>query len=493
MARGALVGLLAPILVRSGWAAVLRHNLRASSERLVDKPSHEGYSFAQFVRDFGRSYVAGSQEYASRAAQFEASLSRINAVNARNAQEGRAWSAGVHPFMDWSEAERQKLNGYKPNRKHRASRGSSSFAALQTMGGTGAAVRLNGTSFGSGASWDGVTLRDQANCGSCWAFSAVEAIEARLPGKERVSAQALVDCVPNPRHCGGTGGCDGATGELAFAFVRDHGIPLESSYAYTGETGSCPMNPLTGPFPAEKRVRLSGWVNPESNKAQPLMEAIYNKGPVAVAVDGGPWFDYDHGVFDGCKKDAILGHGVLAVGYGGEGAGQYWRIQNSWGSNWGEKGHIRLKRRDAEEEEKYCGIDRKPQEGSGCDGGPPEITVCGMCGILFDPVYPEGVTIESGGDTLAPATSNPTSHGYDALVPSLKFEETWSQDFDRRHSDGDDGDLSEPPVVEDASSGRSAEDVMKNIFRPAQSPASVKNEMEKTAVDRMEALLHHRI
>merc|ERR1719446_1048899 len=110
---------------------------------------------------------------------------------------------------------------------------------------------------------EGPILRQQGSCGSCWAISAAEAVEAQLQRNgvdrsTRVSAQALVDCVPNPQHCGGTGGCDGATGELAYTFMREHGIPLESSYAYTAETGSCPLNPLSGPFPAEKRVRVSG-------------------------------------------------------------------------------------------------------------------------------------------------------------------------------------------------------------------------------------------
>jgi len=376
---------LAVAVFASGHAAVLRTTKH-------ERSSLKAYSFAQFVSDFGRNYAAGSQEYASRAAQFQESLDRVNYINAKNVREGRAWWAGVHPFMDWSEAERRSLSGYKPSRKSGAG-----MAALQTaIGSQSNASWLDFGARDSGASWEGVAIRNQGSCGSCWAISAVEAVEARLPEKTRVAAQALIDCVPNPQHCGGKGGCDGATGELAYSFIRDHGIPLESNYAYTAETGSCPMNPLTGSFPAEKRVRVSGWTTLPSNKAQPLMEALYNQGPVVVAVDANDWFDYDAGVFDGCKKDAELGHAVLAKGYGGDGNTKYWRIQNSWGANWGEQGHIRLKRQDAAEEEAYCGQDRKPQEGLGCDGGPPEITVCGMCGILYDPLYPEGVTIEGG-------------------------------------------------------------------------------------------------
>jgi len=136
------------------------------------------------------------------------------------------------------------------------------------------------------------------------------------------------------------------------------------------------------------------------------MDALYNSGPVVVAVAADDWFDYDNGIYDGCKKDATLDHAVLAKGYGGQGDGMWWRIQNSWGANWGEQGHIRLKRRPAAAEEAFCGQDRKPSDGVGCDGGPAEVTVCGSCGLLYDPLYPEGVTLE-GADTATVSSQNP--------------------------------------------------------------------------------------
>jgi len=392
------------------------------------------YSFEQYVSDFGREYAAGSQEYTSRAANFQVSLDRVNSINAKNAREGRAWWAGVHPFMDWSAAERSSLNGYKPSRTNG---GSMRMAALQTNVGAVASYNASWAHAGASASWEGVALRQQGNCGSCWAISAVEAVEARLPARNRLSAQALVDCVPNPQHCGGKGGCDGATGELAYSFVRDHGLPLEDDYSYTAETGACPMNPLVGAFPAPKRAKISGWTALPSNKAEPLMQALYNSGPVVVAVDANEWFDYDAGVFDNCKKDADLGHAVLAKGYGGEGKGMYWRIQNSWGANWGEQGHIRMLRRDAAEEEAHCGVDRKPQDGLGCDGGPKEITVCGQCGILYDPIFPTGVTLEdsSAAAKKAPAASAKPLHFKDFKMRDFEMPGSWADQMRDEVSD----------------------------------------------------------
>jgi len=242
---------------------------------------------------------------------------------------------------------------------------------------------------------EGPRIRNQGSCGSCWAIAAVEGVEAYLQaqGKEvQLAAQALVDCVPNPQHCGGSGGCDGATGELAYAFMRDYGIPLNSDLPYTGKTEQCPENPLSGAYPSASRVRVSGWNALPSNQAKPLMEALVSQGPAVVAVDANSWFDYESGIFDSCGKDVTLDHAVLAKGYGQENGHDYWLIQNSWGQNWGESGHIRLLKHA--DEDNQCGTDKSPKDGVGCDGGPAEVEVCGSCGILYDALIPQGVRLE---------------------------------------------------------------------------------------------------
>jgi len=411
--RVAAAALGAAALLGGCDAAVLRKSLSASRADL------ESYSFDKFARDFGRTYDGNSEEYKNRKELFQASLLEVKAVNAKNAKEGRLWKAGVHPFMDWSEAERGSLNGYKPaSRSGRHGAKPAGAASLLHTGSkafrSGSRLRLNATrrDWGSEAVWSseaeqggltaeaGPALRNQGDCGSCWAISAAEAVEAQLQraggdSSVRVSAQALVDCVPNPQHCGGKGGCDGATGELAYSFMRDHGIPLESDLPYTAKTGQCPQQLDTGLWQyTSSRVRVGGWDQLPSNKVQPLMQALVEKGPVVIAVDANNWFNYDSGIFDGCGKDAILGHAVLAKGYAAEAGNKYWLIQNSWGSDWGESGHIRLIRHD--DEDSWCGTDRKPEEGVGCEGGPSEVTVCGTCGLLYDPIVPSDVRIESG-------------------------------------------------------------------------------------------------
>merc|ERR1712060_889894 len=86
-------------------------------------------------------------------------------------------------------------------------------------------------------------IKNPGACGSCWAFSAAESMESHLAiatGKLKVlSPQAYVNCVQNPKHCGGTGGCQGATMELAFNMSEVRGLPLESDLPYQAKDEPC--------------------------------------------------------------------------------------------------------------------------------------------------------------------------------------------------------------------------------------------------------------
>jgi hypothetical protein len=135
---------------------------------------------------------------------------------------------------------------------------------------------------------------------------------------------------------------------------------------------------------------MTGWTKLPENSYEPLLRALVEHGPVAVSVGARGWHTYDSGIFDDCDKDAVINHAVSLLGYGIDHSSdndKYWLLLNSWGPDWGEKGSMRLLRRDTDETE-YCGIDRQPEVGTGCEGGPSEVKVCGMCGILYDASLP---------------------------------------------------------------------------------------------------------
>jgi len=227
-------------------------------------------------------------------------------------------------------------------------------------------------------------VKDQGHCGSCWAFATVATVETSLAIATKqslvLSTQNVVSCTENPNHCGGQGGCDGATSELGFDYVMNHGIALETDYPYKAETGVCQR--------AKKVVATSGFTQLAANNQDILLYSVVNSGPIAISVDASKWGAYAGGIFDGCSKNATINHAVQLVGYGEEGGVKYWIVRNSWGPKWGEQGFIRLKRFNTAME--FCGVDHDPASGTACDHGPANVTVCGMCGMLFDSSYPIG-------------------------------------------------------------------------------------------------------
>jgi len=232
-------------------------------------------------------------------------------------------------------------------------------------------------------------VKDQGRCGSCWSFATAEATESYFALKTNgilhvLSEQQILDCTPNPQHCGGSGGCGGGTAELAWDRIKAMGgLSSEWTYPYVSYFGAGQTCKMTEVMPV---VKVTGYVNLPTNEYDPLMNQVGTVGPVAISVDASTWSAYESGVFNGCNQtNPDIDHAVLLVGYGTDDTlGDYWLVRNSWGPAWGEMGYIRLKRSSVIQ----CGTDTTPDDGDGCDGGPPTVKVCGTCGILYDGVYP---------------------------------------------------------------------------------------------------------
>lgn len=330
--------------------------------------------------------AALSAIYPSEQARHVLFETRREAVDAHNRKGTSSWTAALNEFANRTDHERRAFLGY--NRAPRAGVRSRGASFLEVHPALSVAVEVDHRKQLQSASY----VANQGQCGSCWAVAAVGAMEMRLElahGRTtKLSWQQLVDCVPNPKHCGGSGGCSGATSELAFEYVQQHGLAAAANYS---ESTSAPShrNCLAD---VPHSVKVESFVQLPPNQASPMIAALLD-GPIVVAVSADGWFPYGHGIYDECPQDVVLNHAVLLAGYGSEDsfggfAHKYWLIRNSWGSSWGEKGFIRIFRHT--DDNAYCGIDKDPQQGVACQNGPKEMTVCGMCGILADASYPVG-------------------------------------------------------------------------------------------------------
>jgi len=186
-------------------------------------------------------------------------------------------------------------------------------------------------------------IKDQGQCGSCWAFSTVAFMEAQalIQGKALTySEQQLVDCDT----AGVDQGCNGGLMHTAFAYFESKGAEDDTNYPYTASDDTCAYN--------KKFVigNVSDIKCAENVSVDDIKEQLNEVGPLAIAVAADDFQMYDSGVLE-CMYTQ-LNHGVLLVGYGTENGTDYWIVKNSWGENWGETGFVRVSQADGQN----CGI-----------------------------------------------------------------------------------------------------------------------------------------
>lgn len=299
------------------------------------QPMEYAPSFNDWSKKNGKIYAPTERDY--RNSVYDINVKKIVAHNTGN----YSWSMAVNQFADLTEEEFAAIYGGNSYRPHKRS----------LRGHVG-----NNTALPTSVDWTTKgavsAVKNQEQCGSCWAFSTTGSVESAwflsngtVP---ELSEQQLVDCSTAE----GNEGCNGGLMDYAFEYIiKNKGITTEEAYPYTA-TGPNTCEAAGKPVAAT----ISKYVDVPVNSETALMTAIAQQ-PVSVAVeaDQSVFQFYSGGVMDSACGTQ-LDHGVLAVGYGTEGGKDYYKVKNSWGATWGDKGYILLARGAKFNPSGQCGI-----------------------------------------------------------------------------------------------------------------------------------------
>lgn len=299
----------------------------------------EDAAFREYKLQFGKFYKDKSTELARYAVWKQ----HLKDIEEHNSNPSHSFKKGLNHFSDLTHPEFSAQMGgcYKIPENHTSS-GSTWLKPTNVQVPDEVDWRQQGY----------VTpIKNQGQCGSCWAFSSTGSLEGQVFRKTgtlpSLSEQNLVDCVKTNQ------GCNGGWMDNSFKYIRDNkGIDSETGYPYYArELGYCYYN-------AQYNTATdTGFTDLPAGDEEALKVAVATVGPISVAIDATKpsFMSYRSGVYiePTCGNTlASLDHAVLVVGYGTDNGQDYWLVKNSWGTYWGEQGYIRMARNRNDQ----CGI-----------------------------------------------------------------------------------------------------------------------------------------
>jgi len=265
----------------------------------------------------------------------------------------------MNKFFDVSEKEFQLT--HKMPRKRISAQPNAGALATSCLGGgaTESASKKINANLPASFDWRDhkpsiiTPVKNQGDCGSCWAFSLVETVECQWALKHGVlpilSPQEVVDCShgcsnepPYGKVC--NQGCGGGwPWNAAMDIEALGGLDSEASYPYTGVNGVCNFNRKNVEARIANLTCISG---PKSADETTMQQILQNEGPLSICLNAEGFNYYSKGIYNPTSCPPLsLDHCVQLVGWGVSAASEpYWIIRNSWGADWGEAGYIRMNR-----------------------------------------------------------------------------------------------------------------------------------------------------
>jgi len=281
--------------------------------------------FAAWKIKYNKTYVTDDEE-TLRFANFKVSMDRIQSRNSKTQSN----VFGLTKYSDLTPQEFKRYLGYVPKNID------DDVSLLPSRVYQAAAPQQ----FDWRDQKKVTDVKDQGQCGSCWAFSVVENIESiwmiakgiTADQMQILSEQEVVDCDTQDA------GCEGGDPPTAYAYIMSAGgLEKESDYPYSASDGTCSFDK------SKVYATISNWRYATKSQDEGAMQnALYGWGPLSICVDAEPWQDYSSGIMMASDCSTTLDHCVQAVGYDLTGSTPFWIVRNSWGTDWGENGYIRL-------------------------------------------------------------------------------------------------------------------------------------------------------